>query len=117
MGPEDGAPHAFMRKSIMEIQMNRTSANSVSKCQLKTKKNGPISDADARAIAAECANNAAYTVLVGMTEPTPPPLYTLCSDIRNKYRELLNDAIEGSRVRPMCDPKTKPVVFGVDAPF
>lgn len=84
---------------------------------IENEKNGPISDTDAQEIAAKCANNAAYAVLIGMTEPTPPPLYTLCSDIRNKYRELLNAAIEGSRVRPMCDPKTKPVVFGVDAPF
>ena len=84
---------------------------------IENENNGPISDKYAQDIAAKCANNAAYTVLADVTEPTPPPLYTLCSAIRNKYRELLNDAIEGSRVLPTCDPKTKPVIFGVEAPI
>jgi hypothetical protein len=87
---------------------------------IENAENGPISDADAQEVAAKCANEAAYTVYkahVGVTEPTPPPLYTLCTDIRSKYRELLNDAIEGSRILPTCDAKAKPVVFGVDAPF
>lgn len=84
---------------------------------IENEENGPISDEHAQEKAAECANNAAYTVLSKLTEPTPPPLYTLCSDIRNEYREILNDTIKGSRVMPTCDPKTKPVLFGIHAPF
>jgi hypothetical protein len=84
---------------------------------IENEENGPISSKYAQEQAAECANNAAYAVLAKITEPTPPPLYTLCSDIRDEYRERLNDTIKGSRVMPTCDPKTKPVVFGVDAPF
>lgn len=84
---------------------------------IENEENGPISTGYAQEKAAECANNAAYTVLAKMREPTPPPLYTLCTDIRDAYRGLLRDAIKGSRVMPTCDPKTEPVVFGIVAPF
>lgn len=84
---------------------------------IENDENGPISNEDARNKAAECANNAAYTVLLKIKEPIPPPLYTLCTDIRDEYRALLNDTIKGSRVMPTCDPKTKPVIFGIAAPF
>jgi hypothetical protein len=84
---------------------------------IENAENGPISNEDAQNSAAECANNAAYAVLLKIKEPTPPPLYTLCSDIRDEYRARLKETIKGSRVLPTCDPKTKPVLFGITAPF
>ncbi|WP_143177613.1 hypothetical protein [Cystobacter ferrugineus] len=111
------------RAACVHARINHGNSGESYTCQfgvempIENAENGPIPNEDAQEKAAECANNAAYAVLLSITEPTPPPLYTLCSAIRNKYRETLNDAIKGSRVLPTCDPKTKPVVFGIDAPF
>lgn len=111
------------RASCVHARINHGNSGEFYICQfgvempIENEENGAISNRYAQEKAAECANNAAYAVLAKITEPTPPPLYTLCSDIRDEYRERLNDAIKGSRVLPTCDPKTKPVVFGVDAPF
>jgi hypothetical protein len=79
-------------------------------------KDGPISTSLAQRISAECANEAAYAVLSTLTTPPPPPLYTLCTTVRTAYGVRLNAAIAGSRVMPTCDPRAKPVVFGVPAP-
>jgi hypothetical protein len=77
---------------------------------------GPISTPLAQRISAECANEAAYAVLSTLTKPPPPPLYTLCTTVRDAYGVRLKAAIRGSRVKPNCDPRAKPVVFGVPAP-
>jgi hypothetical protein len=77
---------------------------------------GPISTALAQRIAADCANNAAYAVLSTLTKPPPPPLYTLCTTVRKAYELRLNAAVLGSRVRSICDPRAKPVFFGIPAP-
>ena len=77
---------------------------------------GPISTALAQRIAADCANEAAYTVLSTLTTPPPPPLYTLCAAVREAYNVRLKGAVLGSRVKAICDPMAKPVVFGVPAP-
>ena len=77
---------------------------------------GPISLILAQRVAAECANEAAYTVLTTLTSPTPLPLYTLCTEIRAAYGLRLSAAIIGSRVMATCDPRTKPVIFGVSTP-
>ncbi len=84
---------------------------------IENEENGFISNENAQTHSAECANNAAYAVLLRMKEPTPPSLYTLCTDIRDEYRARLKDVIKGSRVLPTCNSKTTPVVFGIDAPF
>jgi len=84
---------------------------------IENAENGPISNEYAQGKSAECANNAAYAVLLKIKEPTPPPLYTLCRDIRDEYRARLNDTIKGSRVLPTCNFKTTPVFFGINAPF
>jgi hypothetical protein len=76
---------------------------------------GPISTPLAQRISANCANEAAYAVLSTLTKPPPPPLYTLCTTVRDAYAVMLNAAIVGSRVKPNCDPRAKPVVFGVPA--
>jgi hypothetical protein len=78
--------------------------------------NGPISTPLAQRIAADCANEAAYAVLLAMTNPTPPPLYTLCTSVRKAYGLRLNAAIAGSRVMSTCAPGTTPVAFGIPAP-
>ena len=77
---------------------------------------GPISTVLAQRISAECANEAAYAVLSTLTRPLPPPLYTLCTTVRDAFEVRLNAAILGSRVKPNCDLKAKPVVFGVPVP-
>ncbi len=77
---------------------------------------GPISTPLAQRISAECANEAAYGVLSTLTRPPPPPLYTLCTTVRDAFGVRLNAAIVGSRVRPNCNPRAKPVIFGVPAP-
>jgi hypothetical protein len=79
-------------------------------------KDGSISTPLAQRISAECANDAAYAVLSTLTTPPPPPLYTLCTTVRNAYGVRLNAAIAGSRVMPTCDPRARPVVFGIPAP-
>lgn len=78
--------------------------------------NGPISTTLAQRIAADCANDAAYAVLSTMTKPPPPQLYTLCTSVRAAYTLRPNAAVRGSRVKPSCDPRTKPVIFGMSAP-
>jgi hypothetical protein len=78
--------------------------------------NGPISTPLAQRISAECANEAAYAVLSTLTRPPPPPLYTLCTTVIDAYKLRLNAAVVGSRVMPTCDPRAKPVVFGIPAP-
>jgi hypothetical protein len=77
---------------------------------------GPISTPLAQRISAECANEAAYAVLSTLTEPPPPPIYTLCATVIEAYALRLNAAIVGSRVMPTCDRRAKPVVFGIPAP-
>jgi len=76
---------------------------------------GPISTPLAQRISAECANEAAYAVLSTMTKPEPPPMYSLCTAIIGAYELRLNAAIVGSRVSRTCDPRAKPVVFGIRA--
>jgi len=76
--------------------------------------NGPISTTLAQRISADCANDAAYSVL--STLITPPPLYTLCTTVRSAYEVRLNAAIRGSRIKSTCDFRAKPVVFGIPAP-
>jgi hypothetical protein len=77
--------------------------------------NGPLSTPLAQRISAECANEAAYAVLSTLTRP-PSPLYTLCMAVIEAYELRLNAAIVGSRVKPTCDPRAKPVVFGIPSP-
>ena len=79
-------------------------------------KDGPISLPLAQRVSADCANEAAYTVLSTLTKPPPPPLYTLCTSIRDTYRMMLTAAIVGSKVKANCDSQAKPVVFGVSTP-
>lgn len=76
-------------------------------------KDGPISNPLAQRISAECANEAAYEVLSTLTRPPPPPLYTLCTTIRNAYKVRLNASIAGSQVMATCDSRATPVVFGI----
>lgn len=110
------------RAACIYAQITHGNSGDLYTCQfgvempIENAENGPISSNYAQEKAAECANNAAYTVLAEITEPTPPPLYTLCKAIRDEYRKLLNEAIKGSRVMPTCDPKARPVVFGMPAP-
>lgn len=77
---------------------------------------GPISTPLAQRISAECANEAAYAVLATITKPPPPPMYSLCTAVIDAYELRINAAIVGSRVMPTCDPRAKPVVFGIPAP-
>lgn len=77
---------------------------------------GLMSTAVAQRIAADCANEAAYAVLSSLTQVTPPPLYTLCTSVRTAYDVRLSAAVIGSRVMRTCDPRAKPVVFGIPAP-
>jgi hypothetical protein len=77
---------------------------------------GPISTPLAQRISAECANEAAYAVLSTLTKPPPPPMYSLCTAVIDAYALRLNTAIVGSRVKTKCDPRARPVVFGVPAP-
>ena len=74
---------------------------------------GPISTRLAQRISADCANDAAYAVLSTMTNPPPPPLYTLCMSVRAAFTLRLTAAIRGSRVMSTCDPRTKPIIFGI----
>lgn len=50
-----------------------------------------------------------------MTRPPPPPLYTLCTSIRNALELRLDVAMPGSRVGASCHPRARPVVFGIAA--
>lgn len=77
---------------------------------------GPISTPLAQRISAECANEAAHAVLATLTKPPPPPMYSLCTAVIDAYELRLTAAIVGSRVKANCDPRAKPVVFGVPAP-
>jgi hypothetical protein len=77
---------------------------------------GPISTPLAQRVSADCANDAAYAVLSTMTQPPPPPLYTLCSNIRAAFDVRLSMAIRGSRVMQICHARAKPVVFGIPIP-
>jgi hypothetical protein len=77
--------------------------------------NGPISTRLAQRIAAECANQAAYAVLSTMTRPPPPPLYTLCTNVRTAFKLRLTAAIKGSQVLSTCDSAATPVAFGIPA--
>lgn len=77
---------------------------------------GPITTSLAQRISANCANQAAYAVLSTMTNPEPPPMYSLCTAIIAAYEIRLNAAIVGSRVSRTCDPRAKPVIFGIRAP-
>ncbi len=79
-------------------------------------KNGPISTPLAQRISADCANDAAYAVLSTMTKPPTPPLYTLCTAVREAFALRLYAAIPGSRVQSTCDPMAKPVAFGIPMP-
>ena len=74
---------------------------------------GPISTPLAQRISADCANEAAYAVLSTLTTPPPPPLYTLCTSVRNAFEARLALAIRGSRVKSTCASRAKPVAFGI----
>lgn len=77
---------------------------------------GPISTPLAQRISAECANEAAHAVLSTITNPEPPPMYSLCTAIIEAYELRLNAAIVGSRVLRTCDPRAKPAIVGIRAP-
>ena len=79
-------------------------------------RDGPISTLLAQRISADCANEAAYAVLSTLTTPPTPPFYTLCSAVKNAYGVRLRAAILGARVSSTCDPRAKPVIFGIPTP-
>jgi hypothetical protein len=73
---------------------------------------GPISIPLAQRIAADCTNEAAYTVLEAASKEPNPPLGLLCESFKTAYRLRMGAAIPGSRVVTMCAPSAKPVMFG-----
>jgi hypothetical protein len=108
------------RVACIHAQIKSGDTGEVYTCQIGVEMplengDGPISTRLAQRLSAQCANEAAYAVLLPLTNkpPPPPPLYTLCTAVRNAYGVRLNAAIGGSRVMPTCDPKAKPVVFGI----
>ncbi|MCY1076864.1 hypothetical protein [Archangium lansingense] len=77
---------------------------------------GPVSIPLAQRIAADCANEAALSVLGVATREPDPPLGILCEQFKTAYGVPLNAAIGGARVTRVCDKKTKPVIFGEFSP-
>ena len=63
-------------------------------------------------IAADCANQAAYTVLEAASAEPDPPLGLLCESFKTAYRLRLGVAIAGSRVATLRAPGTQPILFG-----
>jgi hypothetical protein len=120
--PHTGPGPGGWRAACVHAQINNGDTGEVYTCifgvemPIENDGNGPISTALAQRIAADCANDAAYSVLSTMTKPPPPPLYTLCTSVRAAYALRLNAAVLGSRVKPGCNPRTKPVIFGISAP-
>jgi hypothetical protein len=79
-------------------------------------RDGPVSIPLAQRLAADCANEAAITVLGSATREPDPPLGILCEKFKTTYGALLNASIGGARVTRVCDKKTKPVIFGELSP-
>jgi hypothetical protein len=109
------------RAACVHAQINNGDTEEAYTCILGVEmpietRSGPISTSLAQRISADCANDAAYAVLSTMTKPPPPPLYTLCTSVREAFTLRLTAAIPGSRVKSTCDRRTKPVVFGVTIP-
>jgi hypothetical protein len=77
---------------------------------LETKAEGPLSEALAQRIAADCANVAAERVFRPAPAAVPPGL--ACQSFKKTYHEVLNSAVGGSSVRTECHPKTMPVKVG-----
>lgn len=75
-------------------------------------RDGPVSMALAQRLAADCANEAALSVLGAATKEPDPPLGILCESFKTTYGALLNAAIGGARVTRVCDKRTRPVIFG-----
>lgn len=73
---------------------------------------GPIPMSLAQRIAADCANEAAYTVLEAASKQIDPPLGLLCESFKTAYRLRLGAALVGSRVVTLCNPSANPVIFG-----
>ena len=79
-------------------------------------RDGPVPLPLAQRIAADCANEAAISVLGAATREPDPPLGILCEEFKTTYGVLLNAAIGGARVTRACDKKTRPVIFGEFSP-
>lgn len=72
---------------------------------------GPISTPLAQRVAAECANQAAYSVLRATTPETP--LILACKSFRDTYDMIINSAIAGAQIKRVCHEKTIPYEFGL----
>jgi hypothetical protein len=79
-------------------------------------RDGPVSIPLAQRVAADCANEAALTVLGAATRERDPPLGILCETFKTTYGQLLTAAIGGARVTRVCEKKTKPVLVGELSP-
>ena len=76
---------------------------------IKTETDGWIAVREARQIAAITANAVAHTLL---SRPgAGAMLGPACIEFRELLDTALRKAIHGSRVRSICDPRLKPVVF------
>lgn len=109
------------RVACIHAQIKNGETGEIHTCQVGVEmplenKDGPISTPLAQRLSADCANEAAYAVLSALTRPPPPPLYILCKTVIKAYEVRLRAAISGSRVKSICDPRAKPVVFGVPSP-
>jgi hypothetical protein len=78
---------------------------------IETEEDGPISDALAQRIAADCANEAADQVFATATAALPPGL--ACESFKAAFNRVLDQAIRGSRVKTMCHAMTRPVKLGL----
>lgn len=71
---------------------------------------GPISTPLAQRVAAECANQAAYSVFEATTPQTP--LILACQNFRGTYNMVIKAALRGAKVSHECDSKTTLYEFG-----
>jgi hypothetical protein len=114
--PEPGQSSGGWRAACVHARMNNLDTGQTFLCKfgvgvpLRTAKQGEISTSLAQRIAADCANHAAYAVLMAADEQTM--LGIACQNFRNTYDVALKAAIVGSRVNQTCAPGTTPVVFG-----
>lgn len=75
---------------------------------METATKGPISEALAQRIAADCANDAGRQVLEFPNSPRPG---AVCEEFKATFHSVLSRSVAGSRVTTLCDGKTHPQVI------
>jgi hypothetical protein len=104
-GWREACVHAHLKRTTGEVYLCRFGVGTPI-----ANGDGPISTPLAQRVAAECANQAAYSVFKATTPQTP--LVLACQNFRATYNMVIKAALRGAKASHECDPKTTPYEFG-----